>query len=56
MYFPASVTMQMHENQIESLQSPEDRRMTMFNRARREDSNGFLVALISRTVRGTNRK
>lgn len=56
MFFPASVTMQMHENQIESVQSPEERRMEMFNRARREDTNGFLVALISRTLRGVTRK
>lgn len=52
MYYPASVTLQMHENQIESIQSPEERRMAMFNRARREDTNGLLVALIARRLRG----
>lgn len=55
-YFPASITMQMHENQIESSQNPETRRMAMFNRARREDTNGLLVALISRKLRGTSSK
>lgn len=56
MYFPASITMQMHENRIEASRNPETRRMAMFNRARQEDANGLLVALISRKLRGTSSK